>query len=272
MTQDERIWQLLHEAAAGDEEGGALFAFYERLLRALAARRRTLSLDGAAVERTGNPAALAGAGDPYLRWEALQLDPATFYPWLQDVAALFEAQDPGALDELEAVEPGESLDLARRWFEEGSSGLGPTVDALLANALAPSLERAAELATPHIPLDLWHRGYCPACGGWPDMARWDEEAMTYTLLCERCRTRWEAGLAGCIFCGESDPELFGYYSSEDDSYRVTVCDSCGHYLKAINAAHDAGDEPLLEAERLLTPGLDLVAIQAGYDRPTLLAT
>ena len=48
-----------------------------------------------------------------------------------------------------------------------------------------------------------------------------------------------------------------------------VCDRCGHYLKTIHQpeAQRLPTPPLLPAERLLTPGLDLLAAQEGYTRP-----
>ena len=52
-------------------------------------------------------------------------------------------------------------------------------------------------------------------------------------------------------------------------HKGIVCDRCGHYLKTIHQpeAQHLPAPPLLPAERLLTPGLDLLAAQEGYTRP-----
>lgn len=269
MTLDEQILAALAVAQAEAGEDGDLFAFYGSLLRHLYNRKAALSpaldplLDSRAV------ATRLAAGQPALAWPALAPALTGWESWLRTLAALFEARDPGTQDELEAIPVAEWGGAAQRWYETGVSEFGPTVDALMANALAPYLERAAEVLRPHLPLESWLEPFCPVCAGFPDFALWDEPRHTFTLLCERCRTMWPHDTVGCLFCGEDDPDAYGFYSSEDDLYRLIVCDRCGHYLKTIHQpqAQQLPTPPLLPAERLLTPGLDLLAAQEGYTRP-----
>jgi len=270
---DKQILRAIAEVrrAMGDE--GQLFEFYARLLRitqakkATATLKRSLSLNALLQSVQASPSRTAN--EPYLSAAALKLTPAEFYPWLLSIGELFETRDQGALDEAEAIEEEKCVELAQVWFEEGSASLGPTVDALFANALAPYLEYAAKQLASHLPLRQWSQPYCPICGGFPDIGLSDESKGTQKLLCERCRTEWTIEQDGCIFCGEDDPEVYGFYNSEDDLYRVMVCDSCGYYLKMINhqQAKRSKFKPLLAAERFLTPGLDLLAVQEGYTRP-----
>ena len=49
------------------------------------------------------------------------------------------------------------------------------------------------------------------------------------------------------------------------AYRLNVCESCRRYIKTIDLREAAG-ERLLEAERVLTVGMDLAAHEAGYRR------
>lgn len=265
MKQDEQILQTLRDMR--DDEEGELFAFYERLLRAIIDKKEGLSLAEEQLVQAGEATNLARAGKPHLQFDALELEANDFYPWLLEVAQLFEESDPGVMDEMEGIDAEESIVLARQWFEEGFTERGATVDALLANAMRPYLERSAEILLPLLPMHIWDETYCPVCGGLPDFAVWDEEQTT-ELICERCAAMWEAPVVGCLFCGETDPEARGVYSSEDELYLVEVCDNCGSYLKGINRAQlPSGSEPLLAAERLLTPGLDMLAIQEGYVHP-----
>ncbi len=257
--------------AMGDE--GQLFEFYEHLLRMTQAKKGTAALKTSLSHNSLLQSVQANssrtANEPYLSAAALKLTPAEFYPWLLSIAELFETRDQGALDEAEAIEEEQCVELAHRWFEEGSASLGPTVDALLANALAPYLQYAAKQLASRLPLKQWTQPYCPICGGFPDIGLWDEAKGTQKLLCERCRTEWTIEEEGCLFCGEDDPEVYGFYNSEDDLHRVLVCDSCSYYLKMVNhqQAKRSKVKPLLAAERFLTPGLDLLAIQEGYTRP-----
>lgn len=265
MSHDEQILQALAEARAELDDG--LLAFYEQLQRAIVQKKQALTLPAAQLLQAGDATELARQGKPHLAFDALALEAEPFHGWLLEMAHLFEQNDPGALDEMEGIDPAQSVQLARAWFQQGSSGHGPTLDALLANALAPFLELAAERLLPLLPLHLWDEAYCPVCGGQPDFALWGETESTQ-LICERCRAVWGARVVGCLFCGETEPSARGVYSTEDERYLIEVCDSCGNYMKGINEeALAPGEEPLLAAERLLTPGLDLLAIQEGYDRP-----
>lgn len=266
--KDKQILAALAEVRQEAGAAGELFEFYERLLKAISAKKATLSLSAEQLLKLKEGKVLARATEPYLSWEALAIGDE-LYPWLLSIANLFDRRDPGALDEVEAVEKEKCVALGQVWFEQGTTSLGPTVDALFANALAPYLERAAELMTPHLPLNRWQQTYCPVCGGFPDIALWNERRGTQKLMCERCRTEWRVAEEGCLFCGEHDPQRYGFYSSEDDLYRVMVCDSCGYYLKMINLwkARRIRFKPILAAERILTPGLDLLAAQEGYTRP-----
>lgn len=272
MSRDEQILQALESAQALLEEEEPLLAFYERLTRAIMAHKRTLrdsnALPTEQIFQAGEASALARAGMPHLTWQALALDAASFYAWLQRVATLWDDYDPGAAEELEGIDAPRSVALAEEWFREGATPRGPTVDAMLINALAPYLEEAAETLLPLLPLHIWEQAYCPVCGGLPDFALWDDAEETQHLVCERCRAEWDARVVGCLFCGETDPEQRGFYSTEDERYRVEVCDSCGFYVKGIDQqALEPGEHPTLAAERLLTPGLDLLALQEGYARP-----
>ncbi|MGH2542438.1 MAG: formate dehydrogenase accessory protein FdhE [Ardenticatenaceae bacterium] len=264
---DAQVLEALEAARASVGDEDQLFAFYRRLLQAIAGKKKHIELLPELLLRSEETILLVRAGKPYLSFATLQLDSTDFHAWLMEIARLFESNDPGVMAEIEEITPAQSMVLAREWFVEGGTGRGSTVDTILANALAPYLEAAAETLLPLLPLHNWHRHYCPVCGGLPDFGLWSEEQMT-TLLCERCRATWQAPVVGCLFCGETDPGRRGIYASEDNVYVVEVCDTCGNYVKGMNReALEPGTHPLLPAERLLTPGLDLTAIQEGYRRP-----
>jgi formate dehydrogenase maturation protein FdhE len=216
MSQDDAVLAALREAQEEMAEADrALFTFYERLVEAIQQRKAALALPLAQLYRAEEAEALAASGEPHLGWNSLVLTNETLYPWFEEIAALFATQDPGIADEAEAVAPETCLALAQQWFEAGQSDLGPAVDALLANTLAPYLEVAAQTLLPHLPLDEWQRPYCPICGGFPNFALWDTRSGARHLLCERCAAEWRADAPGCAFCGEEEPDQLGYYSTEE---------------------------------------------------------
>lgn len=258
------LLSLLHAAQSEDDSG--LFAFYARLFRLRETHKATLI--PSIQSTTDRPST-----QPLLQWEDLGITESSFSAWLTQIANLWEGQDPGALDELEALSPSEAIRAGAIWYRSGTGEMGSVIDALLANAIAPYIEVAAATIQADL-LSTWRHSYCPVCGGWPDMARYDEKKSRYRCICERCSSEWTIIRDACLFCGESDEARRGYYNSEDDLYRVLVCDNCGYYLKVVNdyIARRLGYTPFLAAERLLTPGLDLTAAQEGYTRPTALAT
>lgn len=141
-----------------------------------------------------------------------------------------------------------------------SSGL---LTFVLNNALHPFLEKYAQAVKGFVDESTWYRGYCPVCGGQPDFAYLTLESGSRRLLCSRCDTEWAYPRLGCPFCENKDHKSLGYYPSEDNIYRLYVCDQCGHYLKTIDL-REIGKKPTLSLERVLTMEMDLAARQMGY--------
>ena len=114
---------------------------------------------------------------------------------------------------------------------------------------------------------LWRRGYCPVCGGSPDIAFLDEEAGGRWLVCSRCDARWRFQRLECPYCGNQDPESLSYFSDDAGVYRLYVCDKCHTYLKAIDLRKVSEDvSPSLE--RLTTLDMDVQGKSKGYQPGT----
>lgn len=259
--QETRILRALAEARQRFPDLADLLAFYETLLDLLAAQKRHVRLDLTPHLASLDVEQWTTEGRPALAFQWLALEEAEFAPWCRRLAALLRRQLP----DLEWPLEGSLVKLARRFYEEGTAGESPSTDVLLLNALAPWLERGAEQLLPHLPVKRWGRGLCPVCGGVPDFEVLIS-GRTRTLLCARCRAQWPFPVNVCPFCGEDDPDRLGYYASEDEVYRIDVCDRCGHYIKGVDRRRYRG-ELIPEVERLLTPGLDVWAAQEGYNRP-----
>lgn len=131
------------------------------------------------------------------------------------------------------------------------------------NALRPFLRAQAQALAAWVDDSVWYRGRCPICGGEPDLAALERGSGRRRLLCSRCDSEWTFQRIGCPFCGNDDPRRLAYYPSDDQVYRLSVCERCRRYLKTIDLRQVAG-ERLLPAERILTVGMDVAALNAGY--------
>ena len=130
-------------------------------------------------------------------------------------------------------------------------------------ALRPFLRAQAQALGPQVEDSHWYRGFCPICGGEPDFAALQAGNGQRRLLCSRCDSEWTFRRAACAFCENEDPRQLAYYPSEDQVYRLSVCERCRRYLKTIDLREVAG-ERVLPAERILTLAMDLAAQNAGY--------
>jgi FdhE protein len=134
---------------------------------------------------------------------------------------------------------------------------------VLNTGLRPFLRAQAEALAPLVDDVSWYRGYCPICGGVPDMGALEKGNGRRRLLCSRCDSEWTFRRLGCPFCGNEELGQLAHYPSDDNIYRLSVCERCRCYLKTIDLREVAGEHPLA-AERVLTAGMDAAAERMGY--------
>ena len=106
-------------------------------------------------------------------------------------------------------------------------------------------------------------GYVAVGGGWPDFAFLAKEAGDRYLVCSRCNSQWLYRRLGCPFCDTQDDAKIVYYPSEDQVYRLYVCDACHRYLKTMDLRQTAASV-LAVVERITTVAMDMTARQEGY--------
>lgn len=179
----------------------------------------------------------------------------------------------------------EPLEHIRDWMENGKGKLpelalyylrgelewiGPDADVdisllqfLINQTLRPFLHRYAEAIAPWIDQEKWYQPYCPVCGGLPDFAVLRKPYGARWLLCSRCDFEWPYRRVSCPYCGCEDPEKYQYVPSEDQVYRLYLCDRCHHYLKTLDQREIMEERPL-PVERVVTLPMDVAAHQAGY--------
>lgn len=207
------------------------------------------------------------SGRPLIDFNRLPIDwneARLLFRQVTDVLRRHDALDPEAAARLHEV--GRSADLpalAERWFADGTSDPAiEMLDEVLAWSLRPFLIRTAEVLQQRGAFGAWTRGICPVCGGEPDFACITTGAERL-LICGRCQTRWPTSPFACPFCEESDRQRITSFATPDGTYRVTACQTCKRYLKALDG-RVAGRTVIPAVDSIATLPLDAVVMQRGF--------
>ncbi|MCP4537092.1 MAG: formate dehydrogenase accessory protein FdhE [Chloroflexi bacterium] len=212
-------------------------------------------------------------GLPLVSFAQLPIEAARFAKLATEIAQELIKYNVEAGDRTLPTDDAEWISLAQQRFEagqvvEGKKKEPQEVEATLAQmavdvALKSYLMWASDRVMAHVPQEHWRRGYCPVCGGNPDFGTLDTEAGTRRLMCSRCNSQWLYRRVGCPFCNTTTNAKLAYYPSEDNVYRLYVCQECKHYLKAIDL-RETNRAVLLPVERITTVAMDAAAQQEGY--------
>ncbi len=106
---------------------------------------------------------------------------------------------------------------------------------------------------------------CPACAGKPMLAilRPEGEGARRSLVCSFCLNEWDFRRLLCPACGQDNELNLPVYTSEGLPYiRVESCDSCHHYLLAVDLSKNGLVIPLVD--QIAAAPLDLWAAEKGY--------
>ena len=110
-------------------------------------------------------------------------------------------------------------------------------------------------------------GRCPFCHQRPaaGVLRDAGQGTRRALVCGLCFTEWSFERIACPSCGERKFDELPVYTAEQvEGARIEGCDTCGVYLKTIDASKDGTVIPLVDD--LATIPLDLWARERGYRR------
>ncbi|HXG93056.1 MAG TPA: formate dehydrogenase accessory protein FdhE [Blastocatellia bacterium] len=111
---------------------------------------------------------------------------------------------------------------------------------------------------------------CPFCQGKPQVAflKIDEpgaEVGTRKLMCSLCLSPWTFRRVVCANCKEERATQLGYYQAEQIGHvRIEVCETCKHYIKAVDLTKLGFAVPMVE--EVATAALDLWARERGYTK------
>ena len=214
-------------------------------------------------------------GEPLLAPDELEADSATLTDLCFQIAFAIAERRRDRVNALARIHAWfherqrEARALAADYLRNGhlpavGRGIEPGLLAFVySTGLRPFLRARATDLTPLVNGTAWYRGYCPVCGGQPDMAALEKNGGRRRLLCSRCDSEWTFRRLGCPFCANDDPARLAYHPTDDNVYRLAVCEQCRRYLKTIDLREAAGERSLA-AERILSVSLDATAEKAGY--------
>jgi FdhE protein len=144
---------------------------------------------------------------------------------------------------------------------EPGGGVTGMLDQVLAISMRPFLSRCAEVLQ-RADLSAWTHGFCPLCGGEPDLSVITPSAERH-LICGRCSLHWKFESLTCPFCNNSDRSRITSFATPDGQYRVYACDVCHRYLKAYDGRR--ASRPVMHlVDTVATLPLDAAAMQRGY--------
>jgi FdhE protein len=109
---------------------------------------------------------------------------------------------------------------------------------------------------------------CPFCGGKPQVSVLQTREPSADgggrdLVCSTCLGVWSFRRIVCANCGEERPAKLGYFHTpEYDHVRVDACDTCKHYIKAVDMTRSGHAVPLVD--EVAAAPLDVWAREHGY--------
>jgi formate dehydrogenase maturation protein FdhE len=273
--KDREVLRALSEAIDQHEDLAELLEFYYDLYQVqFEAKTRVPRVD------VRDPLAMRWrleGGIPQLTSKQLGIEPVLFQELVSQISEVLLRHNPGwrlgyegmdsetllqaaqqafeTWDTLTAPEAG----TGREWVATGTKSLSFSL--AVSFALAPYLQRAAEVILPQLDVSLWLGQHCLICGGSPNFALLESTRGARQLMCSRCNAIWSYRRVGCPFCGTGEKQT--YYPSPDGVYRLYVCPSCNRYLKTMDL-REVSRPVYPVVERLLTVGMDLAARQQGF--------
>ncbi len=203
------------------------------------------------------------------RWVGAAWKPALVLEALPETLEWFEKSGPAALSR--AVQPMRQLPvegweaalehyLVEHEFDAADAPRTFVIETLL----QPLAEQcASSTRTAH----SGHDNRCPFCGQRPatGVLRDAGQGTRRALVCGLCFLEWPFERIACPSCGERKFDALPVYTAEQVAgVRVDGCDSCGVYLKTMDASKDGTIIP--EVDDLATLTLDLWAREHGYRR------
>ncbi|MFC1910051.1 formate dehydrogenase accessory protein FdhE [Chloroflexota bacterium] len=206
---------------------------------------------------------LISSGKPLVEFNDIAIDWNLFFTAFLQISQLIKSYPELSAENFIELRDGSDLkELTRSWFNNETM-TESQISMIVHVALKPFLEACRDAVIGSFNIEQWRRGYCPVCGGMPDIAFLEKENGAKWLLCSRCDARWIFQRLECPYCGNNDQDTLAYFTDDQELYRLYVCERCNSYIKAIDL-RKTEDEVILPLERYFTIDLDSQAQSKGY--------
>jgi FdhE protein len=255
MTAAERGWEVRIERARALQDRDASFAAAMRLYEATLEFQRGVARDSTFPARPETP----------LR---KQIDLSFACSKLPDILDVAQRYGPDPLRQRAEALQQQGEPVWRRLLESAldleKKAHGEMDDFFIRACLQP----IAEILQCRSAADRnYTKNICPTCDGLPQFAvlRPEGEGASRSLVCSFCLREWLYRRVVCPVCGEEDKEKLPRYSAEEcRPVHVEGCDTCRHYLKAVDPSIDGRAVPLVD--EAATAVLDVWATEHGYTK------
>ena len=276
MTKDttSKIIDKLQKQSKEEGNLPLLLEFYQKLLRIQTNTQKRISHLRPTISGAGIQARLT-SGQPLVSFDELAIDWALLREVFKQIVNVF-TEYPELFGEIperfSKKESGRNITkkAVRAWFtgkhlpQTLTVGINYNlIQIIMQSTLQPFLASHAKTLINSVKHEYWYRGYCPICGGIPDMAYLEKEVGARWLLCSRCDSTWLFHRLECPYCHTKDQNLLSFLADEKNLYRLYLCEQCKCYLKAIDL-RKTDSEVLLPLERIYTLDLDAQARERGY--------
>ncbi len=268
-----QILKKLEEWQKKEAISSSFLEFYKGLLGIQAWAEERIKLPEPSLSKKAASHRITN-GLPLMRLDELDLDWSLLDEVFRKVATIF-ADFPELLGDV----PESLLDshsrlskkVVKAWFNGTDLPTRIAVDninehvlgAIVNAAMKPFLVAYSKALIDMVEQNRWGKGYCPICGGSPDIAFLEKEVGGRWLMCSRCDAQWRLQRLACPSCGNQDSKLLSCFSDDTGVYRLYVCDKCHTYLKAIDLRNTKEDISL-SLERLMTLDMDVQGQKKGY--------
>ena len=276
MTKDTTSKILKKLVELEKEEGSLplLLEFYRELLQIQSRTQKRIGTPEPGLSRKAISQRIE-KGQPLIGFDELALDWALVRDVFVEITAAF-ASYPQLFGETpeRLRKPGAGRLLTKKavkaWFTGKElppmllDGISENlIQSIIQATLQPFLASYAQALIGSVDQKFWRRGYCPICGGSPDLAFLEKEYGARWLLCSRCDSKWLFQRLECPYCGNQEQKTLAFFTDDTELYRLYVCEQCKCYLKAIDLRKTESEVPL-PLERFYTLDLDLQAKEYGY--------
>jgi len=139
------------------------------------------------------------------------------------------------------------------------------LDMAVTQILKPFAQKRSE-SLPPLPENLqWSKGYCPACGSWPELSFLEGREGFRWLRCSFCGYEWKFLRIQCPFCETDDQSCIEIIFPEDKPYhRAELCSKCKKYIVGMDFRDLAFALPRSIAPLALVH-LDVLAQERQYE-------